>query len=95
MTTPCPLLESTFSEKFSLIKDYFSYYLVLGFQVAQWVKNFPSMQETQEARVLSLGWEDILEEGMVTYYNIPAWRVPWAEEPAGLHSMGSHRVGHA
>ena len=31
MTTPCPLLESTFSEKFSLIKDYFSYYLVLGF----------------------------------------------------------------
>ena len=49
------------------------------------------MQETQEGRVLSLGWEDLLEEDMATYYNIPAWRVPWAEEPAGLHSMGSHR----
>ena len=56
--------------------------------MAQTAKNLPAIQETW---VQSLGWEDLLEEDMATYYNIPAWRVPWAEEPAGLHSMGSHR----
>ena len=44
-------------------------------------------------RVQSLGWEGPLEEGMATHSNIPAWRIPWAEEPGGLQSMG-HRVGH-
>ena len=47
------------------------------------------MQETQ---VQSLGWEDPLEKGMATYSNIPAWRIPWTEEPSGLQSMGSKRV---
>ena len=45
-------------------------------------------------RVLPLGREDPLEEGMATHSSIPAWRIPWAEEPAQLQSMGSHRVGH-
>ena len=49
------------------------------------------MQETQ---VLSLGQEDPLEEGMATRSSILAWRVPWTEEPDGLQSMGSPRVGH-
>ena len=39
-------------------------------QVAQWVKNPPAMQETQETRVLSLGWEDPLEKGMATHLSI-------------------------
>ena len=37
------------------------------FQVAQWIKNLPAMQEMQETWVLSLGWEDPLEEGMTTH----------------------------
>ena len=37
----------------------------------------------------SLGGEDPLEEGMATHSSILAWRVPWAEEPGGLQSMGS------
>ena len=41
--------------------------------VAQLVKNPPAMQE---ARVLSLGWEDSLEEGMATHSSILAWRIP-------------------
>ena len=41
------------------------------------------MQETQEARVQSLGWEDPLEEGMETFSSILAWKIPWAEEPDG------------
>ena len=49
------------------------------------------MQETQVPALLR---EDPLEEGMATCSSILAWRIPWAEEPGGLQSMGSHRVGH-
>ena len=44
--------------------------------------------------VQSLGWEDPLEEGMATHSCILAWRTPLTEEPGGLQSMGSQRVGH-
>ena len=54
-------------------------------QVAQWVKNLPAIQETW---VLSLGWDDPLEKGMVTHSSILAWRIPWTEEAGGLHSIG-------
>ena len=52
------------------------------------------MLETSEMQVRSLGWEDPLEEGMATHSSILAWRIPWTEEPGGLQSTGSHRVGH-
>ena len=42
----------------------------------------------------SLGLEDLLEEGMATHSSILAWRIPWTEEPGGLQSMRSQRVGH-
>ena len=42
----------------------------------------------------SLGWEDPLEEGMATHSRILAWRIPWTEDPGGLQSMGSQRVGY-
>ena len=45
-------------------------------------------------QVLSLGGEDPLEAGTATPSSILAWRVPWTEEPGGLQSMGSERVGH-
>ena len=51
------------------------------------------MQEKQDMQVLSLGWEDPLEEGMAAYSNILAWRILWTEEPGGLQSIGSQRVG--
>ena len=44
--------------------------------------------------VWSLGQEDPWEKGMVTYSSILAWRIPWTEEPGGLESIGSQRVGH-
>ena len=59
--------------------------------VAQMVKNLPVMQEHQ---VGSLGWEDSLEKGVTIHSSILAWRMPWMEEPGGLQSMGSQRVGH-
>ena len=55
------------------------------------VKHLPAMWETQ---VLFLGWEDPLEKEMATHSSILAWRFPWMEEPDGLQSMGSQRVGH-
>ena len=45
-------------------------------------------------QVPSLGWEDSLEEGMATHSSILVWRIPQAEEPGGLQSMGSQKVGH-
>ena len=44
--------------------------------------------------VRSLGRDDPLEEGMVILSNILAWRIPGTEEPDGLQSMGSQRLGH-
>ena len=58
------------------------------------VKNPPPVQETQETRVRSLGWEDPLEEEMATHFSILAWETPWTEVPGGLSSLGSQRVGH-
>ena len=45
-------------------------------------------------QVQSLGREDPLEEGMATHSSILAWRIPWAEEPGRLQSMGLQRIGH-
>ena len=45
----------------------------------------------QETWVQSLGWEDPLEEEMATHSSIPAWEIPWTEEPGGLQSMGSQK----
>ena len=47
------------------------------------------MKETQ---VLSLGQEDPLEEEMATHSSIPAWRIPWTEEPGGPQPTGLQRV---
>ena len=59
--------------------------------MAQTVKNLPALWETQ---VRSLGGEDPLEKEMETHSSILAWRIPWPEEPGGLQSMGSQRIGH-
>ena len=70
-----------------------------------WLKSrgFPSgtvvrvclpMQETQETWVWFLGQEDALEKEMATCSSMPAWRIPWTEEPGGLQVMGVQRVGH-
>ena len=47
------------------------------------VKSPPAMRETW---IQSLGWEDTLEKGTATHSCILAWRIPWTEEPGGLHS---------
>ena len=53
------------------------------------INNLLAMQETQ---VWSLSQEDPLEKGMATHSSILSWRIPWPEDPGGLHSMGLQRV---
>ena len=64
----------------------------MSWLMAQWVKNSPAMQETQEVWVRSLDQEDSLEEEMATHYSIPAWRIP--QEPGRLHSVELQKVRH-
>ena len=64
------------------------------------IKGFPSSSDGKESaynektRVRSLGWEDPLEKEMATHSSILALKMLWMEEPGGLQSMGSRRVGH-
>ena len=59
--------------------------------MAQKIKNLSAMQDTW---VRSLGLENPLEKGMATHSSILARRIPRTEEPGGLRSVGSQRVGH-
>ena len=59
--------------------------------MTQTVKNLPAMQETW---IRSLGQKDPLEKGMTTHSTILAWKIPWTEEPGGLQSKESQRVGY-
>ena len=66
-------------------------WFIWAFQLAQWVKNLPAMQETW---VQSLSWEDQdpMEKEMATHSSIFAWIIPWTEEPSMLQSMRLQRV---
>ena len=66
----------------------------VGFPCDSVVKNLPAVQKVEEMWVQSLGQEDPLEQEMATHSSILAWKIPWAEEPGGLQSMGLQRVGH-
>ena len=41
-----------------------------------------------------MGFLSMKEKAMASHSSILAWKIPWMEEPGGLQSMGSHRVGH-
>ena len=53
--------------------------------MAQRIKSLVAMWET---RVLTLGWEDLLEKAIATHSSILAWKISWTEEPGWLQSMG-------
>ena len=60
-------------------------------KIAQMAKSLPARQGDLG---LIPGWEDPLEKGVAAHSNILAWRIPRTEEPGGLQSMESQRVGH-
>ena len=88
----------TFHKIFTYFRDYSSIFthlnnnrLLLG--LPQWLRgeNPPAMQEM---RLGSLGSEDPLKEEMATHCSILARIIPMTEEPGGLQSMESQRVGY-
>ena len=90
----CFLLSSFFSLPcfyFPLFSS-FSCSVIWGFPGV--VKNPPANAGEIRDLVWSLGQENPLGKGMATHSSILAWSIPWTEEPAGLQSMGLHRVGH-
>ena len=85
-------------EMFYFLSLFLKNLLILHWSIADYraslvaqTKNPPAMWETW---VLSLGWEDPLEDGMATHSSILSWGISWTEEPGGLQSMGSQRVRH-
>ena len=75
--------------------EFLGHMIVLGFPGGASDKE-PACQcrGHQETQMQYLGWEDPLEEGVTNHSSILTWRIPWAEEPGGLWSIGSRRVGH-
>ena len=72
---------------------FFSFGCARSYGIPQWLSRKESaMQETQETRVRSLGWEDPLEEEMAIQSSILSWEIPWTEEAGRLLSIGSQRV---
>ena len=63
-------------------------------QVTLVVKNLLTNAGNTRDTGLSLSWEDTLEQEMEPFSSILAWKIPWAEEPVGLQSMGPQSVGH-
>ena len=57
-------------------------------------KEYACQCRRQETWVRSLDWENPLKEGMATHSSILTWRIPWIEEPGGIQSTGSQRLGH-
>ena len=71
-----------------------NYQLILVFPSGSVLKNPTANSGDLRDAGLILGGEDLLEEGMATHSHIPAWEIPWTEEPGGIQSMGSQRVRH-
>ena len=69
-------------------------YSIRGFPGDSVVKIQLPIQEMQETQIPYLGWEDPLEQEIATCSSILPWRIPWAEEPCRLRSLGPQRVGH-
>ena len=66
----------------------------MDFLAALVKKKVPASAGRAETRAGSLRREGPLEEGMATRCSVLAWKISWTEEPGGLQSMGSQRVGH-
>ena len=64
---------------------------IIGYLVAQMVKNLPAMQET---RVLTLDQKDPLEKEVATHASVLVWDIPWTEDPGRLQSKGHKKVRH-
>ena len=70
----------------------FTYFYRLNICLQTRIYILKTLLPIQETQVWPLSWEDPLEKAMATHSNIPAWRIPWSEEPGRLQSIGPQRV---
>ena len=84
-----------------VMKMFWKWIVAMVVQLCEYTENcFPGDSEVKVSAwnvgdpVQSLDWEDPLEKEMATHSSTLAWRIPWREEPGGLQSLGSQRVGH-
>ena len=82
----CEYYSSSFSQGFIACVSSLCAHWAL--QVAQWIKNPTTMQETQETWVRSPGQEDPLDDNMAIHLSILAWRILWTEESGGYSPWG-------
>ena len=69
--------------------------LTLSSGLLWWVSGKESARQCRRCRLWSPAREDPLEKEMATHSSIFVWKIQWTEEPGGLHSTGSQRVGHS
>ena len=65
--------------------------------IASWQESYdkPSMLKSKDITLLTkVHIVKAMEKAMAPHSSTLAWKIPWVEEPGGLQSMGSHRVGH-
>ena len=86
--TPC--MPKSFQDQELVLLTWFKGMQVLAYL---WLSGKDCLPR-QEMWVQSLGWEDPLEMEMVTHSSILSWEIPGTDEPGGLQSTKSERVGH-
>ena len=69
------------------------YLVYISWRLLKWLSGKESTCNAGDTGSI-LGREDLLEKEMATYCSVLAWKVPWTEEPGGLQSTVSQRVGH-
>ena len=79
---------------FAFVDFAFNVGLKRSSEVVLVLKNLPANAGRHETQVQSLGWEDLLEDGIATHSSILAWIIPWTGEPGKVQSIRAHRVGH-
>ena len=89
-----PCRSQTAESKHTSILNFNRCYPIACFPRGTVVKNLPANTGDTKDAGSSLGMEDVLEQEMATHSHILAWKIPWTEEPGGLQSIGSQRVGH-
>ena len=80
-------------DKLNMVMVYDLFYVLLYFVCQQLIKNFCIYIHQRYWPVIFFIGGTLLG-GIETHSSIHAWKIPWTEEPAGLQSMGSQRVGH-
>ena len=89
-----PLSKADFRLITAVLREKNYLHISIKYRLPWWLRPFKNLPAMQKTWVPYLGWEDPLEKGMTTHFDILAWEVSWTEEPGGLQFTGLQRVAH-